>query len=180
MRRRRTADKVRCERRGNGRENLSAEDREKGHEFEAEGDKPFVLDMLKRFAPESATRGSPPPKPEGDRGQSHKAPYQPGRGKTLSIREFVQQLGLKKHTDITLAFGYYLEKFSGMSEFTPADINNCYYEAKLEASNTSQMIIQNIKAGRMMPSKKKGEKGKNRYTLTQSGEAHIHAKQPQG
>lgn len=151
-----------------------------GHEFEAEGDKGFVLEMLKRFAPQCVADQSPPAKLQVEKGQSRKAPFQLARGKALSIREFVQQLGLKKHTDITLAFGYYLEKFSGISEFTPADINNCYYEAKLEASNTSQMIIQNIKAGRMMPSKKKGEKGRNRYTLTASGETHIESQLPRG
>ena len=91
----------------------------------------------------------------------------------MSIREFIQQIDLKKHTDITVAFGYYLERVTGVSEFTPADINTCYYEAKLESSNTSQMIIQNIRRGYIMPSKKKGEKGKNRYTLTSSGEKFI-------
>lgn len=148
-----------------------------GHEFEAEGDKPFVLEMLKRFGSQSEARESPPVKTEITKGRSHRVSSQLSRDKALSIREFVQQLGLKKHTDITLAFGYYLEKYSGMSDFTSADLNNCYYEAKLEASNTSQMIIQNIKAGRMMPSPKKGEKGKNRYTLTQSGEEYIESMQ---
>jgi len=149
-----------------------------GQEFEAEGDKPFVLEMLKRFAPQPVADQLQEAKIQVEKGQSRRAPTQVPRGKTLSIREFVQQLGLKKHTDITLAFGYYLEKSAGIPEFTPADINNCYYEAKLEASNTSQMITQNIKGGRMMPSKKKGEKGKNRYTLTASGEAFIESKLP--
>ena len=92
--------------------------------------------------------------------------------------EFVRQLEIKKHTDFVLAFGYYLEKFAEKSSFTPADINEAYYEAKLDASNTSQMIIQNIKRGYLMSAKaKKGEStgndGKKRYTITSSGEAHI-------
>jgi hypothetical protein len=86
---------------------------------------------------------------------------------------------LKKHTDISLAFGFYLEKHQGVSEFSPADINNCYYEAKLEPSNTSQMIIYNIKRGFLMAAKKakddKGKKGKG-YTLTRSGEQFIESK----
>ena len=148
-----------------------------GNEFEAEGDKAFVLEMLKRFAPQLDAESHTPAKAHAEKGPGRKtSPAPTARGKTLSIREFVQQLGLKRHTDIALAFGYYLEKFTGVHEFTPADINNCYYEAKLESSNTSQMIIQNIKAGRMMPSKKKGEKGKNRYTLTASGETFIESK----
>jgi hypothetical protein len=43
----------------------------------------------------------------------------------------------------------------------------------MEASNTSQMIAQNIKTGRMMPSKQKGDKGRLRFTLTNSGEEFI-------
>jgi hypothetical protein len=147
-----------------------------GREFEAEGDRSFVLQMLKRYGPQGlvafAERG------EGKKGLTKRvdAAVSPTAAKSLSIREFVQQLDLKKHTDITVAFGYYLEKHQGVPEFTPADINNCYYEAKLEASNTSQMIIQNIKRGYLMASKKKGEKGKNRYTLTSSGERFVESK----
>ena len=96
----------------------------------------------------------------------------------MSIREFIQQLELKRHTDITLAFGYYLERYAGASQFTPADINNCYYEAKMESSNTSQMIVQNIKRGYMMQSKKKGEKGKIHYTITSTGEKFVESKLP--
>ena len=148
-----------------------------GQEFEAEGDKRFVLEMLKRFAPQAgAADTAPGGKVQVEKGQSRKAPATPGRARTLSLREFIQQIGLKKHTDITVAFGYYLEKYLDVKEFTPADINNCYYEAKLETSNTSQMIIHNIKTGRMMPSKKKDEKGKNRYTLTATGESFIESK----
>ncbi len=40
------------------------------------------------------------------------------------------------------------------------------------------MIVQNIKRGYMMPSKKKGEKGINRYTLTSSGEKFVETKLP--
>jgi hypothetical protein len=149
---------------------------QEGREFEAEGDKAFVFDMLKRYGPQApaaiggtAESGRPPSK-------KHAEPVRPTEGKLTSIREFIQQLDLKKHTDITLAFGYYLEKRQGLAEFTPADINNCYYEAKLEASNTSQMIIQNIKRGYFMPSKKADDQGKNRYTLTSSGEKFVESK----
>jgi hypothetical protein len=147
-------------------------------EFEAEGDKAFVLEMLKRYGPQ---QGSTPVSDDGKAKKGHgkrAAIVSPIAGKSLSIREFIQQMDLKKHTDISLAFGYYLERHQGVSEFTPADINNCYYEAKLEASNTSQMIIQNIKRGYLMPSKKTGEKGKNRYTLTSSGENFVESKLP--
>jgi hypothetical protein len=99
----------------------------------------------------------------------------PSAVKRISLGEFVRQFQFKKHTDFVLAFGYYLEKHSGLSAFSAADINNCYYEAKMESSNTSQMIIQNIKRGFMMPAKGKGvEKGGRKlFTLTRSGEEHL-------
>lgn len=148
-----------------------------GHEFEAEGDKAFVVEMLKCYGPE-APATLVPAKPSGKKGVKGAASsiVRPTSGKSISIREFIQRLDLKKHTDITLAFGYYLEKHQGVAEFTPADINNCYYEAKLEASNTSQMIVQNIKRGFLMASKKTAEKGRNRYTLTHSGEQFVESK----
>lgn len=149
------------------------------NEFEAEGDKAFVLDMLKRFGPASAGTSLPPSKPSEVRSGDKKGLVTASStGKTVSIREFIQQFDLKKQTDITLAFGYYLEKHTGVSEFTAADINNCYYNAKMESSNTSQMIVQNIKRGYMMTSKKKAEKGTLRYTLTGSGEKFVETKLP--
>jgi len=150
-----------------------------GHEFEAEGDKIFVLDMLKRYWPQAEREAIALSQSAASKEKSQKPTTSTGpKGKMLSVREFIQQLSLKKHTDITLAFSYYLEKYTGVSEFTPADINNCYYEAKLESSNTSQMIIQNVKRGRLMASKKHGEKGRNRYTVTASGEKFIESKLP--
>ena len=154
-------------------------------DFEAEGDKAFVSEMLKRYGPHvRPVSPEPPAGTKGEKGLTKRASEvaRPTSGKALSIREFIQQLDLKKHTDISLAFGYYLEKHQGVSEFGPADINNCYYEAKLEPSNTSQMIIQNIRRGYLMVTKKKkgeekGKKGKG-YTLTRSGEQFIQSKLP--
>lgn len=93
--------------------------------------------------------------------------------KAMSVREFILQLESRKHTELVLAFGYYLEKHSGQPAFVPADINNLYYEAKLDTSNTSQMIIQNIKRGLMMEAKKAEPGGRKQYVLTNSGEKLI-------
>jgi hypothetical protein len=82
---------------------------------------------------------------------------------------------VKKHTDIVLAFGYYLEKYSGVTEFTPADINACYYDSKMDSSNTSQMLIQNIKRHRIMEAKR-GKSKKRSYVLTNTGENFIKSK----
>jgi hypothetical protein len=140
-------------------------------QFEAEGDKQFVLDMLHRFeATDEKILVSPnlskQVKPSAKTLAQASIP-----GKKMSVGEFIRQLGFKKHTDLVLAFGYYLEKFGGLSAFTPADINTCYYDSKLESSNTSQMIIQNIRRGFLMQAKK-GE-GKKEYTLTRSGVEHV-------
>lgn len=143
-----------------------------GEEFEFEGDKAFVLAMLKKY--DSAASNGLSTVPITTKGKTKEAAIvQAQKGKALSIREFVQQLGVKKHTDITLAFGYYLERHADTPEFTPADINNCYYEAKIEGSNTSQMIIQNIKRGFFMLAKAAGDKARKRYTLTSKGERYV-------
>ena len=148
-----------------------------GQEFEAEGDKAFVLKMLARFETSADVQSITPEAPvkKGAHRKGFAKPIAP-KSKAVSIREFVQRLGFKKHTDITLAFGYYLEHQADEFEFTPADINNCYYEAKIESSNTSQMIILNIRRGFMMQSKSKSDKGRKRYTLTSSGENYIETK----
>lgn len=147
---------------------------EKGDQsFEAEGDKKFVLEMIDRFDVE----GIELTKIEQGKGPSQKRKKKPTSEvpeRELSVGEFIRQLRVKKHTDVVLSFGYYLEKYRGLKEFTPADINNCYYEAKKEPSNTSQMIIQNIKRTYMMQSKKGAKKGmKKSYMITSAGEENI-------
>jgi hypothetical protein len=143
-----------------------------GEELEFEGAAVFVKEMLERF---HVTPGSGPATGVRTVVPAEKATpalLAPQRGKELSVGEFVRQLGFRKHTDFVVAFGYYLEKFKGVSEFTAADVNNCYYEAKLESSNTSQMVFQNIKRGYMMEGKS-GNKARRAYTLTSSGETFV-------
>jgi predicted transcriptional regulator len=134
-----------------------------GNEFEVEGDKEFVLEMIEKFEIFSKTlvNISDPLSVQ----TSSSAQITVDSNKPTSLGEFIRQLGFKKHTDKVLAFGYYLEIFSGQTEFTPADINTCYYEAKMDSSNTSQMIIQNIRRGVFMQSKN----GDKKYMLTQTG-----------
>ena len=120
--------------------------------FEAEGDKKFVLEMLARFDRPfgaASTESGQPVRSKSAKGakRTQAAAAAPDVSKGVSPGEFIRQFGFKKHTDFVVAFGYYLEKHSGLTEFAAGDINNCYYEAKMESSNTSQMIIQNIKRG---------------------------------
>jgi len=145
-------------------------------QFEVEGDKSFVREMLSQFASEIPQITPTPGKARSKSAVSTKIDPET-TNKPLSISEFVRGLEVKQHTDIVLAFGYYLEKYFGSSGFTPADINNCYYDAKMENSNTSQMIIQNIRRSRIMEAQtNKNAKGKKKYILTATGEKFIRTK----
>jgi hypothetical protein len=134
--------------------------------FEAEGDKRFVLDMLKRFESGGVSAGVKLATPADAAALAS--------SKQVSVGEFIRQLGIKKHTDLVVAFGYYLEEHSGLKDFTAADINNCYYEAKMETTNVSQSIIQDIRRGYIMEAKgdKKSKRGR-RYTVTATGQAFV-------
>jgi hypothetical protein len=131
-------------------------------QLEAEGDKAFVKEMINRFASDLPDATLMPAKSSAKE-KKLETSVQLKNARPLSISEFIRQLGLKKHIDMVLAFGYYLEKYSGLEEFTPADINACYYDAKMESSNTSQMISLNIKSSRIMQAKKEKGKRKNRW-----------------
>jgi hypothetical protein len=137
-------------------------------QLEVEGDKDFVLQMVNRF---EQTKGQPlqPTTPEAPSQPTAPSESAEVSTKSLSVGEFLRRTGFKKHTERVLAFGYYLEKHAGMSDFTPADINACYYDAKMDSSNTSQMIIHNIRRGRMMEAKSTEAKGRKKYTLTNDG-----------
>ena len=92
--------------------------------------------------------------------------------KETSLAEFLDKINPTKHTDKVLVFGFYLEKIKGMKSFTPADISKCYYDVRGEESNTSQMIIQNIKKGFVMAAKDQ-EGTKQYYVLTRKGEQYV-------
>jgi len=136
--------------------------------FEAEGDKKFVLQMLAQYG--GLEQNSPVAAKQAVRTASTKSAADitsvSAPGKKTSVGEFIRQLEVKKHMDLVVAFGYYQEKIAGLASFTVADINNCYYEAKLESSN-------NIKKGYMMPANEKGDKGRQAFVLTRSGEDYV-------
>lgn len=145
--------------------------------LEVDGDKKFVLEMISRFdkLPTNLADNSQIAHRAGKERAPESRTLTSAKG--ISPGEFVRQFQFKKHTDLVLAFGYYLEKSSGLTSFSAADINNCYYEAKMESSNTSQMIVQNIKRGFMMQAKNKGQEGGRKlFTLTQTGEDHLQKK----
>lgn len=140
-------------------------------EIEIQGDKEFVLEMLKKYENKILNKSEHPKAPISQSKDVSNDTQDPS--KVLSVGEFIRKINSKKHVDFVLAFGYFLEKNQGISSFTPADINNCYYDSKLESSNTSQMIILNIRRGYFMEAKQEKGDSKKRYTLTSSGEEYV-------
>lgn len=143
------------------------------NEIEVEGDKKYIAQIIKEFGFNDIAVGTVGVK--GAKKDASETISQKGLGGKMSAAEFVLKHQIKKHTDLVLGFGYYIEKVKGMDKFTPGDVTSCYYEAKLDPSNTSQMIVQNIKRGFLMEAKgsEKDAKGRKYYTLTQSGLAFV-------
>lgn len=142
-------------------------------EFEIEGDRAYVTKMYQDMKEVLGMSHRAQPVLAGDTRSAKAAPTKSQSGKPSSPREFIDRYGVKRHVDIVLGFGYFLERFRNLKSFTGADINTCYYEAKVEPSNTSQMIINNIKKGYIMQSKKPG--ARTNYTLTRTGEEFVQA-----
>lgn len=143
-------------------------------EFEIEGDRSYVTKTyreVREILGLSPSQQTQQPVLSGDAKQSKTTSPKPSGGKSSSPREFIDRYGLRRHVDIVLAFGYFLEKMRSLKVFSGADINTCYYEAKVEPSNTSQMIINNIKKGLIMQSGKSGSK--KGFTLTRTGEEYV-------
>lgn len=140
-------------------------------EFEVRGDKTFVNRAYSEFKSgllgttrsESMVSSRPTASPAAPRSNA----------KNTSPRELLDRFGVKRHVDVVLAFGYYLEKYRALKGFTSVDINTCYYEAKIEPSNTSQMIINNIRKGYMMQAPRSGKK--KTFTITRTGEEFVEA-----
>ena len=143
------------------------------NEIEVEGDKKYIAQIIKEFGFSEENSSSLSVK--NIKKDVSEAISQKGLGGKLSTAEFVLKHQIKKHTDLVLGFGYFIEKVKGADKFTPGDITSCYYEAKLDPSNTSQMIIQNIKRGFLMEAKgsEKGAKGRKYFTVTQSGLKYV-------
>lgn len=140
-------------------------------ELEVEGDKKFVTKHYNEFKAslgrEVAAKPTLLPEVKAGRGSAaSKSEIKPA-----SPREFLDRYALKRHVDIVLAFGYFLEKSRSLKSFSAVDVNACYYEAKIEPSNTSQMIINNIKKGFMMQAQRSG--AKRTYMLTRTGEQFV-------
>lgn len=93
--------------------------------------------------------------------------------KKLSIKEFIISLKPKDDVQITLAIGYFLEKYKKYSTFNARDIERGFKDAKEKIpSNPSDKIQKNISKGHIMDAKEKKD-NKKAYLLTNSGERFV-------
>ncbi len=93
--------------------------------------------------------------------------------KKLSLREFL--LSKKPTNDVrkTLAVGYYLEKYEGLSSFNINDLEAAFERAKeKKSSNINDKVNMNIRNGHLEETSEKKESRKAWY-VTNSGEQYV-------
>ncbi len=89
----------------------------------------------------------------------------------ISIGEYLIENDLKTHTDIVLAMAYFLLKNRNQVEFTSADLNALYEEARHPKTNINLAIISNIKKGLMVERGKK--EGYKLFSISMTGERYV-------
>jgi hypothetical protein len=95
--------------------------------------------------------------------------------KGLSINEFMGSQKLSGDVQRTLAAGYYLEKYEGLSSFNAKDLADAYRRLKIPKGqniNFNYKVIKNIQQGYMTETKQKKDKQKA-WALTDSGEKYV-------
>lgn len=96
-----------------------------------------------------------------------------GVPKRLSLKEFIVSKKPANDVQKTLAIGYFLEKFSGVSLFNITDLEAAYERAKeKKPSNMNDKINMNIRNGHMEEATEKKEARKAWY-LTNTGESYV-------
>ena len=95
--------------------------------------------------------------------------------KGMSINEFMGSQKPSGDVQRTLAVGYYLEKYEGLSSFNAKDLADSYRRLKIPKSqniNFNYKVIKNIQQGYMTETKQKKDKQKA-WVLTASGEKYV-------
>jgi len=93
--------------------------------------------------------------------------------KKVVIREFLLENPPPDHIRRTLAIGYFLENYEGMSSFTRGDLLQGYGDAKESPpSNLGVNIAHCMKGGHMMKAREKKD-NKPAYALTATGERFV-------
>lgn len=96
--------------------------------------------------------------------------------KPLSIKEFTIETDPKDGTEMVLYFGYYLEKYKGVSCFNLSDLKDCYMNAKeRQPPNINDKVNLNIRKGFMMEAQEKKNNSKA-WILTRKGEEFVKQK----
>jgi len=96
-----------------------------------------------------------------------------GKGKKLTVREFL--ISKKPSDDVkkTLAIGYYLEKYDNFPSFNADDLHQGYEKAKEKKPlNINDKVNLNIKKGHMDGASEKKDNKKAWY-VTNSGEQFV-------
>ena len=90
--------------------------------------------------------------------------------KKLSVKEFLLENPPTTDIQRTLAIGYFLEKYAGLTSFTKADLEKGYSDAREPLpSNIGVNIRHCIKQGHMMEVEEE-KNNKTAYVVTRSGE----------
>lgn len=92
---------------------------------------------------------------------------------TPSIKDFFREKNPQDDLQKTLAVGYYLEKYEGLSSFNVTDIDKSLRDAKEPIpENLNDKMNKNINKKYMMGAKEKKE-GKKACGLTAKGETYV-------
>ena len=93
--------------------------------------------------------------------------------KKLTIREFLISINTKDGVKRTLAVGYYLEKYNGMTSFNISDLDQAYERAKEKKPiNMNDKINMNLKNGHMEEASEKKDNRKAWY-ITNPGAHYV-------
>lgn len=94
-------------------------------------------------------------------------------GKEISAKEFVLSKNPKNDVQKTLAIGYYLERYKGLSSFNVKDLESGFRDAKEKVPNNINLcVIANINKDHMMEAKEKKDKLKA-CVLLNLGEKYV-------
>lgn len=93
--------------------------------------------------------------------------------KGISLKEFLKEKKPKGYTQTTLAIGFYLENYDGLTSFNVGDLDRGFRAAKEpQPKNLNDTANQNIKNGHIMECKAKKD-AKKSWVLTASGEEFV-------
>lgn len=96
------------------------------------------------------------------------------RGMPETLGEFLDQKGNpEKHTEVVVAYAYWLFHVEKMESFNVKDIVSCYDRTrKTKPSNPNQMVNQNV-ARHLFAEAKEKKDGFKAWVITRTGEEYV-------